>query len=349
MSVTMYRTIIFLIFFIYSICLVYSQDSVKVERLDIIYLRNGKMIKGKLVKRQFGTISVKITDSLSQKENIVIYQQGDIQKIEERSFGEVEGGLSKTDPQSYVEGSPNSKRKRQRQPVNGSVVGQPSNPTQSLIPEQPPHEDVLRQVQQPGGNISMPVMVDQPVIIDGTRAASPDEYFDPFSVPRPKRREKIWNREIKGFRVFIDYAYIHGIGKTKNHRFEYGTSIGYQFNPIFYVGAGASYTMTLNKKDSSLPIFINPRINFLDENTTPFWDVKVGYSGAMGKGFYFSTSFGISIAKQGRSAWNIGLVYSLQKATYYEWSDVEPDKRVPIKPTYHGLALKLTYEFGIGR
>lgn len=345
----MHKITTFLIFFIYSICLVYSQDSVKVERLDIIYLKNGKTIKGKLVNRQFGTISVKITDSISQKENIVIYQQGDIKKIEKGYFSETEGELSKTDPQKYIEGSPNSKKKGQPQPVAGGTVGMPSNPTQSLTPEQSPHEDILRQVQQPGGNLSMPVMVDQPVIIDGARAASPDGYFDPFSVPRPKRREKIWNREIKGFRVFLDYAYIHGIGKTKNHRFEYGTSIGYQFNPIFYVGAGTSYTMTLNKKDSSLPIFINPRINFLDDNTTPFWDIKVGYSGAMGKGLYFSTSFGVSIAKQGRSAWNIGLVYSLQKATYYEWSDVEPDKRVAIKPTYHGLALKLTYEFGIGR
>ncbi|WP_419032922.1 hypothetical protein [Dysgonomonas gadei] len=344
----MHRITIFFLFFIYSICLVYSQDSAKVEKLDIIYLKNGKTIKGKLVKRQFGTISVKITDSISQKENIVIYQQEDVKKIEE-DLGKADGGLSKADLQSYIEGSPNSKRKGRSQSMTGGVVGMPSNPTQSLTPEQSPHEDILRQVQQPGGNISMPVMVDQPVIIDGARATSPDEYFDPFSVPRPKRREKIWNREIKGFRVFLDYAYIHGIGKTKNHRFEYGTSIGYQFNPIFYVGAGTSYTMTLNKKDSSLPIFINPRINFLDDNTTPFWDIKVGYSGAMGKGFYFSTSFGVSIAKQGRSAWNIGLVYSLQKATYYEWSDVEPDKRVAIKPTYHGLALKLTYEFGIGR
>ncbi|SBW05134.1 hypothetical protein [uncultured Dysgonomonas sp.] len=345
----MYRITIFLLFLIYSICLVYSQDSVKVEMLDIIYLKNGKTIKGKLVKQQFGTISVKITDSISQKENIVIYQQEDVKKIEEGNLGKADGVLSKADLQSYVEGSPNSNRKGQPQPKTGGVVGMPSNPTQSLTPEQSPHEDILRQVQQPGGNISMPVMVDQPVIIDGARAASPDEYFDPFSVPRPKRREKIWNREIKGFRVFLDYAYIQGIGKTKNHRFEYGTSIGYQFNPIFYVGAGTSYTMTLNKKDSSLPIFLNPRINFLDENTTPFWDIKVGYSGAMGKGFYFSTSFGVSIAKQGRSAWNIGLVYSLQKATYYEWSDVEPNKRVAVKPTYHGLALKLTYEFGIGR
>ncbi|GAB6124134.1 hypothetical protein JCM30204_52840 [Dysgonomonas termitidis] len=72
--------------------MVYSQDSVKVERLDIIYLKNGKTIKGKLVKRQFGTISVKITDSISQKENIVIYQQGDIKKIEEGHFSGTEWG-----------------------------------------------------------------------------------------------------------------------------------------------------------------------------------------------------------------------------------------------------------------
>lgn len=345
----MHRITIFFLFFIYSICLVYSQDSAKVEKLDIIYLKNGKTIKGKLVKRQFGTISVKITDSISQKENIVIYQQKDVKKIEE-DLGKADGGLSKADLQSYIEGSPNSKRKGRSQSMTGGVVGMPSNPTQSLTPEQSPHEDILRQVQQPGGNISMPVMVDQPVIIDGARATSPDEYFDPFSVPRPKRREKIWNREIKGFRAFLDYvSYVQGIGNEKNHRLESGGSIGFQFNPIFYVGMGLSYSLTLNNKDESLPVFLNPRINFLDNNTTPFWDVRVGYSVAQGKGFYFSTAFGVSFAKKGKSAWNLGLVYSIQNAKYYDWSETAPKERVAFKPTYHGLGLRLTYEFGIGR
>ena len=345
----MYRIITFFCFLIFCISFVYSQDSIRVDKLDIIYLKNGKTIKGKVVKRQFGTVSVRVTDSISQKESVQIYQQGDITKIQDGNYEKADEELLLSEAQDYVENGVNRPRKGKKQRNAGGSASLSSNPTQSMLPEQSPHEDVLTQVQQPGGNVSMPVMVDQPVVIDGSKTANPDDYFDPFSVPRPKRRETIWNRDIKGFRVFLDYAYVHGLGGTKNHRFEYGTSIGYQFNPIFYIGVGTSWNMTLNKKDSSLPIFINPRINFLDDNTTPFWDVKVGYSGAMGKGFYFSTSFGVSIAKKGKSAWNIGLVYSLQNAKYYEWSDTEPNKRVAIKPTYHGLALKLTYEFGIGR
>ncbi len=186
-------------------------------------------------------------------------------------------------------------------------------------------------------------------MIDGTKTGNPDDYFDPFSVPRPKRKEKIWNRQIRGFRGFVDYAYIQGIGSAKNHRMETATSLGFQFNPIFYTGIGLGGNLTLNKKDSSLPVFINSRINFIDDNTTPFLDTKVGYSVAMGRGFYFSTSFGVSFTKHGKRAFNLGLVYSLQNAKFYEWTEEEPKERIAVRPTYHGIALKLSYEFGIGK
>ncbi|MDR1090263.1 MAG: hypothetical protein LBL79_04230 [Prevotella sp.] len=32
-----------------------------------------------------------------------------------------------------------------------------------------------------------------------------------------------------------------------------------------------------------------------------------------------------------------------------EWSDKEPLARIGIKQTYHGISLKLSYEFDIGR
>ncbi|WP_156032896.1 hypothetical protein [Prevotella sp. 10(H)] len=345
----MKREFLFSIFIISFTLFIHAQDSIRVDKLDIIYLKNGKVLKGLVVKSELGTLTVKTTDSISQKDKIQIYQQGDIKKIEKGSISKAAEENSNKDVNGYAESNPSNARNTKRQSSNASLSGLSSDPVQNLIPEQSPQSDILRQMPEPKGNVPMPMLTDQPVIINAAKSADPDEYFDPFSVPRPKRRERIWNREIRGFRVFLDYAYIQGIGKPKNHRLEWGTSLGFQFNPIFYTGIGTAYSLTLNNKDSSLPIFINPRINFLDENTTPFWDVKFGYSVAMGQGVYFSTSLGVSLTKKGKRALNLGLVYSLQYAKYYEWSEEEPKERIKVKPTYHGLAFKLTYEFGIGR
>lgn len=58
--------------------------------------------------------------------------------------------------------------------------------------------------------------------------------------------------------------------------------------------------LIINKKGSSLPVFINLCINFIDENTTPYWNLSTGDSFAEGKGFYFSTVFGVSFSKKGK-------------------------------------------------
>ncbi|MBK5722671.1 hypothetical protein JGH11_17485 [Dysgonomonas sp. Marseille-P4677] len=292
------------------------------ERLDVIQLKNGQEIEGVVLKQEFGTITIKVIDSVSHREKVRIYQQGEVKNVFKQS--------------KFKIGTPKSS-------------GISSGISQNLISEQSQKDDILKQTISSHDNIQIPIMTNEPVIINAQRSTNPDDYFDPFSVPRPKRRERIWNREIRGFRAFLDYAYIQGIGKSKNNRFETAGSVGFQFNPIFYIGVGTAFDLTLNDADSSLPIFLNPRINFLDESTTPFWDLKVGYSAAMGKGFYCSTSLGISLSKKGKRALNLGLVYSLQNATYYDWSDTEPKTRIAFKPTYHGIAFKLTYEFGIGR
>lgn len=315
-----------------------AQTLSKLQEPDTIRLKNGKEIQGIVVKQELGIISIITIDSISQKEKVKIYQQDEVKNV-----------LKYNPSTKSITNNSADMKSSSSQPLvgtNSSHISIGSSPNTTI--QEPEQGNVLQQIKR-HDNIQVPLKSSEPVIINGQRSENPDDYFDPFSVPRPKRHERIWNRNIRGFRAFLDYAYIHSVGKDKNYRLEYGGSVGFQFNPIFYLGAGTLFDLTLNDTDSALPIFLNPRINFLDDGTTPFWDVKVGYSVAMGKGFYFSTSFGVSLTKNGGRALNLGIVYSLQNATFYEWNELEPKTKIEMKPTYHGIAFKLTYEFGIGR
>lgn len=329
-----------LFIFIISFCQIsYSQNQ---NAEDILHLKNGKVISGIIMKQEFGVISIKVASNNDRGEEIIQVQQYEISKIVK---GNRSASLLSDTLQTLKEGGVNMQN-AQKQPLpDKDILKEQSG---DLLPTQIEQQLVLQPVPKPDKPIPLPEMRGSVSLSPGQSAGGEPE-FDPYSIPRSRRQPKLWNRDIRGFRGFIDYAYIQGLGSAKNHRLEYATSLGFQFNPIFYTGLGTSYTLTLNKKDRSLPVFINSRFNFLDEYTTPFWDLKVGYSVAEGKGFYFSTGFGMSFTKKGKRAFNLSLIYSLQNTKYYEWSEKEPPTRIEIKQTYHGVALKLSYEFGIGR
>jgi hypothetical protein len=329
-----------LFIFIVSFCQISYSQSQDVK--DILHLKNGKVISGMILKQEFGVISIKVAGNNDRGDEIMQVQQYEISKI-------VKGNRSSSVQSDTLhilkEGDANIQN-AQKQPLpDKNILKEQSG---NLQPTQIQQQMVLQPVPKPDKPIPLPEMQGSVSLSPGQSVGGEPE-FDPYSIPRSRRQPKLWNRDIRGFRGFIDYAYIQGIGAAKNHRLEYAMSLGFQFNPIFYTGIGTSYTLTLNKKDRSLPVFINPRLNFLDEYTTPFWDLKLGYSVAEGKGFYFSTGFGVSFTKKGKRAFNLSLIYSLQNAKFYEWSDKEPPTRIGVKQTYHGLALKLSYEFGIGR
>lgn len=93
------------------------------------------------------------------------------------------------------------------------------------------------------------------------------EYYNAYR-SRPRREPHIWVREITGFRGFVEVGYMWGVGKNKYSYAEASKSIGYQFTPFFYMGAGVSLQLS-NSFDVSggYPIFINPRFNLTDRNT----------------------------------------------------------------------------------
>lgn len=332
------RRLIILLIFLLGCHIIDAQN---ISDQDIIRLKNGKTVKGIIVKNELGVVTMKVTDSTTQESKLLQIQRFEIARINRATASPA----MKTDSiADYNEGGDVIRNARQQPDMDVLKEGNYG----SLIPQKTEQNLTVQPVPQPENHIPLPSFPESTSLNPGQAVGAKDN-FDPFTVPRPKRQPKLWNRDIRGFRGFIDYGYIQGFGDAKNHRLEWAASLGFQFNPIFYSGIGTAYDLTLNDKDSALPVFINSHINFLDENTTPYWDVRVGYSVAAGKGLYFSTGFGVSFTKRGKRAFNLGVIYSLQKAEFYEWSDKEPPTRVKVKDTYHGLALRLSYEFGIGR
>lgn len=308
----------------------------EIEKGDIVRLKNGKTIKGTIVKQQFGTLSINILDSVNQQYKTIVLQQGEITNIEQQTET-----LPESENNFDEKGNKNGQIYKKK--ANGNPVINSDKLGDLMITDQIQTNTINQFIQRPKENIIAPVIVDKPILTDIQSGKTNDDNFDPFSVPRPRRQPKLWNRDIKGYRGFVDYGYITGIGNEKNNRMEIATAHGYQFNPIFYIGVGATFHITTNKKDSSLPIFFNSRINFLDEYTTPFWDVRSGYSIKDGKGFYFSTAFGVSFTKKGKSAFNVGLNYTLQNAKYNRLNN--NNEAIKFNKQYHGLGLRITYEY----
>ena len=54
-------------------------------------------------------------------------------------------------------------------------------------------------------------------------------------------------------------------------------SVGYQFNPYFFLGAGAGVMFEDAEENTFIPLFANARVNFSKKKNTFFLDYKVGY------------------------------------------------------------------------
>lgn len=170
-------------------------------------------------------------------------------------------------------------------------------------------------------------------------ASVEDQLIDPWGFVLTDRHLNRWYRDIKGIRGMLDYGGVIGIGQDANMCVNIFATVGYQFNPIFFVGVGQGYNISVNKQESFGPTYIMPRINFLDENTTPFFDLKFGYSFIEGKGLHINPNFGFSFGRD-KQAWNISAGYSFQKAKINK-------KGIDTRYNYHGVVLRVGYEFNI--
>lgn len=330
----MLRLVFIIIAFFLSLSLVLGQDDSYPQ--DLLYLKNGKIIKGSIQKEELGVVSILVVDTITSQTKLQMYQQSDVSRIVKASrtpylADTLKSGAEHSNITDQV-------RKGLSSQKNSGI----NKPLELRTNQQNTDINIISKPLPKTELIEIPKIEQAMPIVKGEQLADPADPTELAKAPKPRRRYFDWYRQIRGFRMFIEYGYMVGIGQTKNNKMEILTSLGYQFNPIFYIGAGSGGTLSLNDKDHSLPIFINGRMNFLDEYTTPYIDVKTGYSVLEGRGFYFSASAGVSFTKKGKHAFNLGLTCTSQNVKYYEW---EKGTQITIREAQHGLGLRIAFEF----
>lgn len=137
--------------------------------------------------------------------------------------------------------------------------------------------------------------------------------------------------DVKGFRGIVELGYVAGGFDAPELSF----SLGYQFNPYVFLGAGAGGQYFSNVKRGGIPVFADLRGCLFLGTFSPYVSLKVGYEACIDMpvsgGFYCSPTIGGKIMTTERQALTLGIGLSVLKPD--GWSS---DK---------GFAIKLGYEF----
>lgn len=118
-----------------------------------------------------------------------------------------------------------------------------------------------------------------------------------------------------GYRGLFETGYSFGVGSYGADFYSVTTSHGYQFNPYFYLGIGSGiniYTEPGLGTPIAVPLFVNPRVNFLDNDISPYFDAKIGYSFVDFEHFYFNPSIGVSFGVHEKVGLNLSFGYTMQ-------------------------------------
>jgi hypothetical protein len=156
---------------------------------------------------------------------------------------------------------------------------------------------------------------------------------------------------VAGYSGFIETGYTAGIGDYSYNRFEISTSHGFQINSHIFIGMGVGFKYFASESVYGIPFFADFRVNFLDNNISPFVGMKTGYtigSDSDGiKGFMLSPSIGCRFGFKDNLGLIVSLGYDYQQATvwtlyysYYYGYYTESSRE-----NLAGLALKIGFEF----
>lgn len=153
----------------------------------------------------------------------------------------------------------------------------------------------------------------------------------------------------RGYKGFFDAGYVINMSDLDASNVQFMTSHGNQFNPYFYLGIGAGFSLyTEWDNEFSIPVFLNPRLSILDRALSPYLDLKLGYSFGDVEGFYLFPSVGIRIPVSHSFRFNLGVGYQLQQTeglilrsvVMHNWLEYEKKTL-----NLHGLSFSLGIEF----
>ena len=107
-----------------------------------------------------------------------------------------------------------------------------------------------------------------------------------------------------GYKGFIDFGGVIGIGNRGDGAIAVSTTHGYQFNPYFFFGAGIGIEYHMNWETFFIPVFADIKTYFLNKNISPFLGLKAGYSVYDGKGCYINPHIGVTLSSSPRFGMN---------------------------------------------
>ena len=155
---------------------------------------------------------------------------------------------------------------------------------------------------------------------------------------------------LKGYKGFVDFAYIGDVSDYNASKIELSTSHGYQFNNYFFVGGGVALNYYTDADLVAAPIYANFRANFINKRVTPFADVKTGYAVGDIEGAYASIGVGVRFSLKGKKALNLALMYNFQDydtTTDYSYSYGGHYYHDSWDDTWelHGVGVRFGFEF----
>lgn len=324
----LHTTLLLFIFFISS-TFISAQDYPK---LDVIYLKNKQIYRGTILSDEFGVIKLQTTNTEGES-TIVTIQRFEIKSVERNQ-----------DPKTIKEKDLPSSSLTPNSSSTTNPTGLKNSDDSNLFLE--------RQVMKKEGPIPTfnPTPTFQPKLTKKGGAGAA-EYYNVYKSNPLRKPPRIWIRDIRGFRGFLEAGYMWSVGKNKYSYVEFSKSIGFQFTPFFYLGVGASAHLS-NSFDVSggYPLFINPRFNLTDRNSwNPFISLKGGYSVGDMHGINTSVTTGSSIVlKNKKLAFNVGITYTYFAARFKEW-DITTKMNIRHKPDLHSIGVKIELEYFIGR
>ena len=149
-----------------------------------------------------------------------------------------------------------------------------------------------------------------------------------------------------GYKGFIDFGGVIGIGNRGDGAIAVSTTHGYQFNPYFFFGAGIGIEYHMNWETFFIPVFADIKTYFLNKNISPFLGLKAGYSVYDGKGCYINPHIGVTLSSSPRFGMNLTIGYNMQKAKINDRP--KNIKNYKDNMAINGISIKLGFVFFIG-
>ena len=145
---------------------------------------------------------------------------------------------------------------------------------------------------------------------------------------KTKNRGAISDSGLKvGYKGIVEWGYQVGVGDAKMDRLKLNIINGYQLNPYFSLGLGTGLRYYLDENAVTIPVFLDFRANFIDNKTSPYLSLGVGYSLSAtdkmpftGGGFLLNPTLGASFKVSEKTALIIGIGYEMQRFKFQSLS-----------------------------